>query len=351
MQTQVPPPARTAPRGLSGRLFGGGGPDTDYQPLDTSSLADSCVLVHVYDLGGDEVFRKINRFSTVNDKVLVGGLYHTGVEIYGCEWAFGATEEPGGGIYGAPPRLNPQHTYRATVMMGSTSLTHQEVMTTLEQLTLCWRGTEYNLIHHNCLDFSNAFCIALGVGRMPGWIDRFGRTASNLDHLRTAAAERFDQTKDFVRSVDRKLRNEDAFPQLSESVQAGAEALSAEVSRWSQDLFGALSKVLGDDQQSREKKGGALRDSLRNRGGITRPKKLYSGGEPPAVVSPEVSSLQPAADAIPERCTSQKMSKIQSEEDVFLLAELPPVIAIPESEARASPPRALTPETDWTMVE
>eukprot|EP00931_Biecheleriopsis_adriatica_P073918 TRINITY_DN48117_c0_g1_i1.p1 TRINITY_DN48117_c0_g1~~TRINITY_DN48117_c0_g1_i1.p1 ORF type:complete len:418 (-),score=92.65 TRINITY_DN48117_c0_g1_i1:54-1307(-) len=302
------PPARTAPRGLAGLFDGSGGAATNYQPLDTDSLAANIVLVHVYDLGGEEVFQKINRFSTVNDRVLVGGLYHAGAEVYGVEWAYGSTQEPGGGVYGAPPRLNPQHTYRATVVMGPTSLSKQEVNDALQELRVDWKGTEYNLLHHNCLDFANAFCCKLGVGRMPGWIDRFGRTASSLDNFRNAAAERLDQTKDLVRSfssdVEAKLRSEDSLTSLTESAQASAETLGDGLSRWGRNLFGALSRALGDEkQQGRERKAGSLQESLRSRGGITRP------------------TPQPAAEKQVDPASSQarKAETSPVDEDAFLL--------------------------------
>jgi len=273
----------SAPRGLRG-LFeaevGGA-----YEPLDIASLTPDTVLLNVYDVGGAEIFQKINRVSTVNDNVLIGGIFHAGVEVYGSEWAYGFAEDEDSGVFSIPPRCGAQHTYRATVTMGPTALSRSEVDAVLLRLRACWRGPEYSLIGHNCLDFANAFAQELGVGRIPGWIDRFGRTASSIDGFRKGAAAGVHHTKQLARSVsmdvEQTLRGVGGemeqvvagarrqVPKIGEAAQVSAQALGAGVARWGRGLFTAAARALGDDQASRERRGGALRASLRNRGGVS----------------------------------------------------------------------------------
>lgn len=264
------PPALTAPRGLAG-IFDGEKRTSPYEPLDTSSLPGNFVLVNVYDIGDAEVFRKINKVSTVSDKVLIGGIFHAGVEIFGLEWSFGFTEEDVTGVSYCVPRTHPQHTYRVTVKMGETEFRKTQVNALILKLMDTWRGCEYDLIHHNCLDYANDLCKELGVGRIPGWIDRFGRAASSLDNFYANTSDRMQRTSTLVRSVTADL---DSKVRSGEAAQAGREAaqnLQVNLSRWGSGLLGAAQRALGDDRASQAPRGGgSLREALRNRGGIQR---------------------------------------------------------------------------------
>lgn len=341
------PSARTAPRGLMGLLDGSGGASANYQPLDTESLPRNIVLVNVYDLGEEELFQSINRFSTVNDRVLLGGIYHAGVEVYGSEWSFGGTDDPDGGVFPSRPRLNFQHTYRATVVLGQTQLTEKEVLDTLLRLKPSWRGTDYNLLHKNCLDFANAFCCELGVGRMPGWIDRFGRTASTLDNLRTAATEKVDQTKVIVRhlssDVESRLRIvSDEVPKLAEAAHAQSQMVGANLCRWGRDLFSAVSRALVEDQpaNAQEQKGGTLRASLRNRGGVrlaSSTSNAHSASEVSRLGTSEGTDFAPPARSGVE---------VPANQDLKVFSTQPQPV---ESQVPSEP--SATPDPDWTFLE
>jgi len=285
---EVAPLARLAPRGLTG-LLGKDNP-VAYQVLDTSTFPPNFVFINVYDIGDAEIFQKINRMSTVNDNVLIGGIYHAGVEIYGAEWSFGFTEEEDSGVYAVPPRCASQHTYRVTCPLGPSQLSEEEVETVIMQLRDKWRGEEYSLLHHNCLDFANALCAKLGVGRIPGWIDRFGRTASSLDNLRHRVGHGVTQTRHLARTVSsdveqmlRGVRGEvgEAARREVPRIAGAAQTLGASVGRWGRGLLGAAARALGDDRASRERRGlprhrggpepaqgETLRTALRSRGGL-----------------------------------------------------------------------------------
>lgn len=166
-----------ASRGIRG-LLGCAAPRMNEQEVATQP--PNVVLVHVYDLGGTDFLKKMNKLSTVNNSILIGGFFHVGVEVYGEEWGFGATDADESGIFDCVPRAHPEHSFRATVRIGATPFSITEVWAVLEDMKTCWRGREYDLLHRNCLDFANAFCTRLGVGRIPRWIDRFSRFASTL---------------------------------------------------------------------------------------------------------------------------------------------------------------------------
>mmetsp|Transcript_104122 Transcript_104122/g.301217 ORF Transcript_104122/g.301217 Transcript_104122/m.301217 type:complete len:490 (+) Transcript_104122:86-1555(+) len=201
------PPAVAPPRGLAG-IF------DDYEPgelLDMSKFSPEQVFLNVYDLGDNDTLRKINAVSTGGNNLLLGGLFHAGVEVFGGEWCYGCTEDDRSGVSCIPPRTHPQHTYRTTVPLGRTRLSKQEVGALTARLAREWRGNQYNLIHKNCQNFCNAMLAELGVRSMPGWVDRAARTASAIDHTSRHAAEQAQRASELVRSatmhVDSTVRN------------------------------------------------------------------------------------------------------------------------------------------------
>jgi len=285
------PAARAAPRGLAG-LVDRNHP-APYELLDTSKFPPNFVLLNVYDIGDANIFQRINAVSTVGDNVLIGGIYHAGVQIYGLEWSFGFTEDEDTGVFCVPPRMATQHTYRATCPLGVSEFTQTEVTGLIEVMKDQWRGPEYHLLHRNCLDFANAFCSELGVGRIPGWVDRFGRTASSIDNFRNKVGTGVNQTRQLVgtgvnqtkhlaqtvgadmggklRGVGEEARQvvggmrRDA-PKIAEAAQTSAQTIGSNVKNWGKGLINAA-RALGEDQAP-ERRGNELKNSLRNRGGL-----------------------------------------------------------------------------------
>lgn len=270
------PEAVAAPSGLRG-LVRRGKQLQAYEPLDVASMAPGTVLLNVYDIGDEsedeemaDLIWRINRLSTVDDRVLMGGVYHAGVEIYGREWGYGGTDEYVTGIAACPPRCNWQHTYRATVVMGPSPLTESEVAALLEAMQASpeWCGIQYDLLNHNCLHFANKFCTLLGVGRIPGWIDRFGRIGSSLEKAYGRAHARWEGAKELARGFGIG-RQDDA-----DAPSQGLQGIGSSLSQWGRGLFAAATRSPDQARDSRvrprakEPRADDLRASLRNRGGI-----------------------------------------------------------------------------------
>jgi hypothetical protein len=235
MPNQVPVPLST-PRGARG-LFASEGEYEDYEPMDLNSLPRSSVLLNVYDVE-DDLVQRINWWGTMNDNVLIGGVFHVAVQSYGQEWSFGETEIEGisfSGIYSCPPRYNSYHKYKCTIDLGPTEMTEDEVHN-LTQSMRCsneWQGFAYDRLHHNCLHFANVFCNALDVGSLPGWLDRFGRAAEQVENL----AEHWSQAKEMARNNLQSAR---------EHVAKSAPEIGARVARWSSGFLKAAMHSLGD---------------------------------------------------------------------------------------------------------
>jgi len=354
------PAARAAPRGLAG-LVDRNQP-APYELLDTSKFPPNFVLLNVYDIGDANIFQRINAVSTVGDNVLIGGIYHAGVQIYGNEWSFGFTDEDDTGVFNVLPRMATQHTYRVTCPMGITQFSEREVMGLIEVLKDMWPGLEYNLIHRNCLDFASAFCTELGVGRIPGWVDRFGRTASSIDKMWTKVGTGVNQTRQLVGNAAQtvgadvggklgKLRGvgEEArqrvdgmrreAPKIAEAAQSGAQAIGSNVKNWGKGLITAA-RALSEDQ-GRDRRGNSLKNSLRNRGGL---QEFLARGSLHPGASDDAS---PHAFSPPSRRSSYTAT---SSNDAFLLEglsdhESDEVLevgaAVEEDDAMAQPTEAL----------
>jgi len=309
------PVALAAPKGL--RAIFDPNAKQAYEVLDTKSLPDNFVLLNVYDVGDMEVVQKINAVATINDSVLIGGVFHAGVEIYRHEWSFGFTEEDRTGVSHCVPRTHPQHTYRATVKMGLCTMSEQEVYQRLLQMVNQWKGPTYSLIHRNCLDFATALCKELGVGRIPGWIDRFGRTASSIDNFSRKASENVQRTRELARTMSSGVEETltrgnvaDVASVAMEHAPKFAEAVGTGLARLGQGLFDAAQRVIGDDgtptgtsphpthgwQQKQNAEGqtkpqDALLGALRDRGGFYRQPQF---GPVPAPLFTTVSDEGPA---------------------------------------------------------
>eukprot|EP00929_Paragymnodinium_shiwhaense_P066494 TRINITY_DN33365_c0_g1_i1.p1 TRINITY_DN33365_c0_g1~~TRINITY_DN33365_c0_g1_i1.p1 ORF type:complete len:271 (-),score=59.28 TRINITY_DN33365_c0_g1_i1:92-904(-) len=148
------------------------------------------VVLNVYDVGS------MKDLTVVND-VLRGlgtGAFHAGVEVYGQEFAFemivGKDSQPlpASGVYTCLPRGCHHHSYRESVVLGSTRLTRSAVLQAVLKLSEQpgWQSDAYDLLNHNCCHFCQDLCRQLGVGAVPAWVTSaagMGQSWADLVHL------------------------------------------------------------------------------------------------------------------------------------------------------------------------
>ncbi|XP_010417673.1 PREDICTED: deSI-like protein At4g17486 isoform X1 [Camelina sativa] len=103
------------------------------------------------------------------------GVYHSGVEVHGIEYAFGAHEYPSTGIFEGEPKQCEGFTFRKSILIGKTDLGPLEVRATMEQLADKYKGSSYNLITKNCNHFCDETCIKLTGNPIPSWVNRLAR--------------------------------------------------------------------------------------------------------------------------------------------------------------------------------
>lgn len=131
------------------------------------------LYLNVYDL------------TPVNDYLYwVGfGIFHSGVEVHGMEYGFGAHEYPSSGVFEVEPRSCPGFIFRRSIRMGSTDMSRSEFRTFMEQLASKYHGDNYHLIAKNCNHFTDEVCFRLTGKPIPGWVNRLARLGSYFDCL------------------------------------------------------------------------------------------------------------------------------------------------------------------------
>lgn len=103
------------------------------------------------------------------------GVYHSGVQVHGVEYAFGAHEYPTTGIFEAEPKQCEGFTFRKSILIGWTEMTAGLVRRVMEELSEKYKGNAYNLITKNCNHFCNDACIKLTGNPIPSWVNRLAR--------------------------------------------------------------------------------------------------------------------------------------------------------------------------------
>jgi len=127
-----------------------------------------------------------------------------------------------------------------------------------------WPGSSYDLIHHNCLSFCNVLLGELGLRRIPGWVDRAARAASQVDNV--VKAVRSISTDEVTVQAEERLQSlrresfaaleaaKDGTQKLFERAQEQAQQPLSEV----QDLGVKASELAGKAQEQLHSVGASL---------------------------------------------------------------------------------------------
>ncbi|CAI9095687.1 OLC1v1031683C1, partial [Oldenlandia corymbosa var. corymbosa] len=106
------------------------------------------------------------------------GIFHSGIEVHGSEYGYGAHEYPTSGVFEVEPRSCPGFIFRRSILLGSIDMSRSEFRSFIEHLSSQYHGDTYHLIAKNCNHFTNEVCLRLTGKRIPGWVNRLARLGS-----------------------------------------------------------------------------------------------------------------------------------------------------------------------------
>lgn len=162
------------------------------------------------------------------------GIFHSGIEVYGMEYGFGAHEYPSSGVFEVEPKSCPGFIFRRSVWLGTTDLTRSEFRQFIEHLSGKYHGDTYHLIAKNCNHFTNDVCMRLTGKPIPGWVNRLARLGSFCncllpENIQVAAVrhcpehlELSDGSESIVSSDESDDETEDAHQHLLKSESSTA---------------------------------------------------------------------------------------------------------------------------------
>ncbi|XP_050364719.1 deSI-like protein At4g17486 isoform X3 [Argentina anserina] len=140
----------------------GGGIDRSDKRYETP------VILNVYDL------TPMNNYS-----VWVGlGIFHSGIEVHGKEYGFGAHDLPVSGVFEVEPKACPGFIYRSSISLGRINMSPSEFRTFIENVAAEYHGDTYHLISKNCNHFTDDMAFRLTERQIPGWVNRLARLGS-----------------------------------------------------------------------------------------------------------------------------------------------------------------------------
>ncbi|XP_047166541.1 deSI-like protein At4g17486 isoform X1 [Vigna umbellata] len=203
--------------------FKNGWPSVVRLRLRDKSVTPFCIFSKVKSAGNipgnTPVYLNVYDLTTVNGYMYWAGLgiFHSGVEVYGVEYAFGAHDYPTSGVFEVEPRQCPGFKFRKSIFMGTTNLDPFQIREFMERQSANYNGDTYHLIVKNCNHFCEDICYKLTGNSIPKWVNRLARIGSFCncilpDALKTSTVEH-DPNFQGCDSEKRRLRT--AFSCLS----------------------------------------------------------------------------------------------------------------------------------------
>ncbi|XP_062090618.1 deSI-like protein At4g17486 [Humulus lupulus] len=131
----------------------------------TNNCVETEVVLNIYDLTPVNSYTYWFGF----------GIFHSGIQVHGKEYGFGAHDFPASGVFEVEPKSCPGFIYRNSLSLGSTNLPHSEFRTFIEGVASEYHGDTYHLISKNCNHFTDDISWRLTGKRIPGWVNRLAR--------------------------------------------------------------------------------------------------------------------------------------------------------------------------------
>ncbi|KAF7806359.1 deSI-like protein [Senna tora] len=103
------------------------------------------------------------------------GIFHSGIEVHGKEYGFGAHEFPTSGVFEVEPRMCPGFIYRRSITLGQINIHPSDFRMFIEKMALEYYGDTYQLLSKNCNHFTDDVSRRLIGKGIPGWVNRLAK--------------------------------------------------------------------------------------------------------------------------------------------------------------------------------
>ncbi|KDP32364.1 hypothetical protein JCGZ_13289 [Jatropha curcas] len=150
------------------------------------------------------------------------GIFHTGIEVHGKEYGFGAHDFPVSGVFEVEPRSCPGYIYRSSITLGKINMPPTEFRTFIETVASEYHGDTYHLISKNCNHFTDDMAYRLLGKRIPGWVNRLARLGSLCSCLLPESLQ--------VTTIKQLPEYHDCMEDECESLTTNTPRLSTEIS-------------------------------------------------------------------------------------------------------------------------
>jgi len=130
--------------------------------MQTLEIPEIKVFLNIYDI--NPVNNYLHSFGL--------GAYHTGIQFFDTEFAFGFHSGSHSGVYESEPRESVQGKFRESICLGTTHLGVEEILDAIEELKIEYIGCSYNIFTKNCNHFSNDLSKKLTNKTIPKYLNR-----------------------------------------------------------------------------------------------------------------------------------------------------------------------------------
>ncbi|XP_061345249.1 deSI-like protein At4g17486 [Gastrolobium bilobum] len=132
---------------------------------DDDDNTKTLVVLNVYDLTPVNNYMRWFGF----------GIFHSGIEVHGKEYGFGAHDFAASGVFEVEPKKCPGFIYRCSITLGQINMNASEFRTFIENMAAEYHGDTYHLISKNCNHFTDDVSYRLTRKHIPGWVNRLAK--------------------------------------------------------------------------------------------------------------------------------------------------------------------------------